>query len=196
MELIIASNNKNKIKEIKDILKDINVDIKSLSDIGFFDEIEENGNSFEENSYIKAKTIFDKYKMPVIADDSGLEVEALSNRPGIYSHRYAGIECDDLKNNIKLINELKGIENRNAHYTCVISYINKDGLVKYAKGYVYGKIIDNPKGENGFGYDPHFYIESLSKTMAEISMEEKNKISHRMKALIKLKEIIREDINN
>ena len=196
MELIIASNNLNKIKEIKDILKDLNISVKSLNDMKFNDSIEETGTTFEQNAYIKAKTIFDIYHMPVIADDSGLEVEALNNAPGVYSHRYAGNECDDLKNNLKLINELKNKTNRKANYTASICYMNKLGQVKYASGKVYGVIIDNPKGNNGFGYDPYFYIESLGKTMAEISLEEKNKISHRVKALNQLKEIIYEDINN
>ena len=172
------------------------IDIKSLNDINFNKEIEETGKTFEENSYIKAKTIYNLYKTPVISDDSGLEVDALNGRPGVYSHRYAGEECDDLKNNLKLVSELKNIENRNAHYTCCICYINKNGLEKYAKGYVNGIIIDNPRGNNGFGYDPYFYINELNKTMAEITLEEKNKISHRQKALIQLKEIINEDLNH
>ena len=95
-----------------------------------------------------------------------------------------------------MVSELKNIENRNAHYTCCICYINKNGLEKYAKGYVNGIIIDNPRGNNGFGYDPYFYINELNKTMAEITLEEKNKISHRQKALIQLKEIINEDLNH
>lgn len=192
MELVIASNNKNKLKEIKELLKDLDINILSLNDIKFFDEIEENGTTFSENSYIKAKTIYDKYHIAVLSDDSGLSVDALNGAPGVYSHRYAGLECDDHKNNLKLISELKD-KKRDAKYVCDICYINKNGVVNHANGECFGKIIDTPRGSNGFGYDPYFYIESLGKTMAEIDMTEKNKISHRSIALKKIKEIIYED---
>ena len=196
MDLIIASNNFNKIKEIKELLSDLDINVLSLKDIGFTKEIDETGTTFEDNSYIKAKTIYDLYHLPVIADDSGLEVRALNNAPGVYSHRYAGNTCSDSANNEKLISELKGITDRAARYVCVISYINELGVVKYSKGYCEGEIIDTPKGNNGFGYDPYFYIEEYNKTMAEISMDEKNKISHRAKALNNLKDIINEDITS
>ena len=196
MDLIIASNNLNKIKEIKELLSDLDINVLSLKDIGFTKEIDETGTTFEDNSYIKAKTIYDLYHLPVIADDSGLEVRALNNAPGVYSHRYAGSTCKDSANNEKLISELKGITDRAARYVCVISYINELGAVKYAKGYCEGEIIDTPKGNNGFGYDPYFYIKEYNKTMAEISMDEKNKISHRAKALNNLKDIINEDITS
>lgn len=196
MDLIISSNNKNKINEIKKLLSSLDINILSLSDINFNEEILETGSTFSQNSYIKAKTIFDKYHMPVIADDSGLEVEALGGKPGVYSHRYAGEDCNDTANNLKLIEELNGVLNRNANYTCDICYINKDGQVKHSTGKCYGLICNNPKGENGFGYDPYFYIESLGKTMAELDMDEKNKISHRAKALNQLKELIYEDLTS
>jgi XTP/dITP diphosphohydrolase len=196
MDLIISSNNKNKINEIKKLLSSLDINVLSLSDINFNEEILETGSTFSQNSYIKAKTIFDKYHMPVIADDSGLEVEALGGKPGVYSHRYAGEDCNDTANNLKLIEELNGVLNRNANYTCDICYINKDGQVKHSTGKCYGLICNNPKGENGFGYDPYFYIESLGKTMAELDMDEKNKISHRAKALNQLKELIYEDLTS
>ncbi len=196
MDLIISSNNKNKINEIKKLLSSLDINVLSLSDINFNEEILETGSTFSQNSYIKAKTIFDKYHMPVIADDSGLEVEALGGKPGVYSHRYAGEDCNDTANNLKLIEELNGVLNRNANYTCDICYINKDGQVKHSTGKCYGIICNNPKGENGFGYDPYFYIESLGKTMAELDMDEKNKISHRAKALNQLKELIYEDLTS
>jgi len=196
MDLIISSNNKNKINEIKKLLSSLDINVLSLSDINFNEEILETGSTFSQNSYIKAKTIFDKYHMPVIADDSGLEVEALGGKPGVYSHRYAGEDCNDTANNLKLIEELNGILNRNANYTCDICYINKNGQVKHSTGKCYGLICNNPKGENGFGYDPYFYIESLGKTMAELDMDEKNKISHRAKALNQLKELIYEDLTS
>lgn len=190
MDIIVASNNENKIREIKEIFKDKDVNIKSLKEINYVSDIEENGTTFEENSYIKAKTIYDLYHLPVIADDSGLSVDALGGEPGVYSHRYAGDNCDDKANNIKLINNLKQIDNRNAHFVCVITYIKSSGEKIVSRGEVHGLIIDEPKGENGFGYDPYFYIPLLNKTMAELTLEEKNKISHRSKALNKLKELI------
>lgn len=184
MEIIIASNNQNKIKEIK---KMFNQDIKlySLKDIGFDKEIEETGKTFSENALIKAKTIYDIYKIPVIADDSGLEVEALNFQPGVYSHRYASDLCDDKLNNEKLVKNMKDKVNKTANYTCALCYYDGDPI--YAIGKCYGEIVLTPKGENGFGYDPYFYIPSLGKTMAELDLIEKNKISHRGKAILELK---------
>ena len=190
MEIIVASNNKNKIKEIKEIFKEVNANILSLKDINFNKEIEETGTTFEENSLIKAKTIYNLYHKAVIADDSGLMVDALNGEPGVYSHRYAGLEEDDQANNLKLINNLKGVRDRSARFVCVITYINSLGEVIQTRGEVEGEIIDEAKGNNGFGYDPYFYIKPLDKTMAELSLEEKNEISHRSKALAKLKELI------
>ncbi len=190
MDLIVASNNKNKIKEIKEIFKGFDCNIKSLKDINFNCDIEETGTTFEENSLIKARTIYNLYHTAVIADDSGLMVEALNGEPGVYSHRYAGPEEDDCANNLKLINNLKGVSNRNAKYVCVITYINALGKVVQTRGEVHGTIIDEAQGNNGFGYDPYFYIESFNRTMAELSLEEKNTISHRSIALNKLKELI------
>lgn len=190
MELIVASNNKNKIKEIKEIFKDLDYDILSLKDINFNQDIEESGTTFEENSLIKAQTIYKLYHKAVIADDSGLMVRALNGEPGVYSHRYAGLEENDEANNLKLINNLKGISDRACKYVCVITYINSQGEVIQARGEVLGSIIDTRRGDNGFGYDPYFYIASLDKTMAELSLNEKNEISHRSKALNKLKELI------
>lgn len=196
MELIIASNNKNKIKEIKEILSDLDIDFKSLNDINFNEDIDENGKTFEENAYIKAKTIYDLYHMPVIADDSGLCCEGLNGEPGVYSHRYAGLECDDAKNNLKLIENIKDKENKNAKFVCAICFIDKTGKHYIVEGICKGKIVLCPKGNNGFGYDPYFYLESKNKTVAELDMSEKNSISHRKKALLKIEAIIRENINN
>ncbi len=182
MKLIMASSNKNKIKEISTMLK--GYEILSLFDIGFKDEIEENGKTFKENALIKAKTIYDIYHIPVIADDSGLCVEALNMEPGVYSHRYAGEEKDDDKNNALLVKNLQGVSNRRAFYECAICLF--DGSPKFFDGRVYGLIVDEARGKNGFGYDPYFYIPSLGKTMAELTMEEKNKISHRSIATRKL----------
>lgn len=192
MKLIMASSNKNKILEIKNMLS--NIEILSLNDIGYSNEIEENGSSFEENAFIKAKTIYDIYHIPVISDDSGLCVNALNGEPGIYSHRYAGDECDDAKNNQLLIKRLKNIIDRSAYYKCAICYY--DGEPHYFTGIINGTIVDIPCGSNGFGYDPYFYIEHLNKTMAQLTMEEKNKISHRHIATKKLGEYLNELFSN
>lgn len=175
MKLIMASSNKNKIAEIKGMLND--VEILSLKDIGFNAEIEETGSSFNENALIKAQTIYNLYHIPTIADDSGLCVPALDGAPGIYSHRFAGEECDDNKNNALLIKKMAGKTDRRAYYECAICYY--DGSAHYFNGQIWGEIIEEARGSNGFGYDPYFYIPSLNKTMAELSMDEKNKISHR-----------------
>lgn len=195
MEIIIASNNLNKIKEIKALLPK-GYKALSLKEIGFNDEIIENGKSFLENAYIKAKTIYDKYHMPVIADDSGLEVKSLNMQPGIYSHRFAGPEEDDTQNNQKLISLLKDKEDRSARYVSTICYIDSLGNETYFTDYCYGEITFNKMGDNGFGYDPYFYIKELGKTMAMLSMEEKNKISHRGKALRKLERFLKDNEKN
>ena len=196
MDIVIASNNKNKIREIKEILSDLDINFKSLNDINFNHDIEENGTSFEANAYIKAKTIFDYCHLPVIADDSGLCCEALNGEPGVYSHRYAGNMCDDTKNNLKLIENIKDKENKNAKFVCAICFINQNGKESIVTGTCEGKIILTPRGNNGFGYDPYFYLEGKNKTMAELENTEKNSISHRKKALLKIEAIIRENINN
>lgn len=196
MELIIASNNKNKIKEIENILSDLDIKFLSLRDINFTSEIEENGSTFEENAYIKAKTIYDLYHKPVLADDSGLCCNGLNGEPGVYSHRYAGNDCNDFNNNQKLIKNIKNVDDKSASFICSICFINSNGESFTVKGSVNGEIILTPRGNNGFGYDPYFYLPTLGQTMAELSEEEKNKISHRKNALQKIEEIIRENINN
>jgi XTP/dITP diphosphohydrolase len=189
-KLVVATHNPNKIREIGEILPGWEI---MAEDSG----AEETADTFVGNARIKAQSIAPRHPGAwVMADDSGLEVEALGGKPGVYSHRYAGEDCNDTANNLKLIEELNGVLNRNANYTCDICYINKDGQVKHSTGKCYGLICNNPKGENGFGYDPYFYIESLGKTMAELDMDEKNKISHRAKALNQLKELIYEDLTS
>ncbi len=196
MDLIIASNNKNKINEIKDILADLDINFLSLKDINFTKDIDETGTTFEENAYIKAKTIYDIYKKPVLADDSGLCCEALNGEPGVYSHRYAGLNCNDHNNNLKLINNLKDKDNLKAKYVCSICFIDSLGNSFTVNGECNGTIVFEPKGNNGFGYDPYFYLEEFNKTMAELTSSEKNSISHRKKALLHVEGIIRENINN
>ena len=194
MRVIIATNNKNKVREIKSVFNNPLIEFKTLNEIGCYDEIVEDGNSFEENALIKAKYISKKYNCIAISDDSGLEVEALNGAPGIYSARYAGTHRD-LDNNRLLIKNLKGIENRRANYTCAICvyYPNDEYVITLGK--VFGRIIDEARGNNGFGYDPHFYIDEFQKTFAEVPLEVKNTISHRAKALRMLGDKINEDFS-
>jgi len=190
-KIFCASKNKGKIDEIKYILADLDTQIISLADINESIDIEENGNSFEENAWIKAKQVFEKFKIPTIADDSGLVVEQLKNEPGIYSARYAGEPSDDSSNNQKLLEELKHYpEPHAAKFVCAAVYY--DGENTYTTvGEIKGKIIDKERGNNGFGYDPLFMPDGYSITSAEMEPELKNKISHRFHAFNKLKQALR-----
>lgn len=187
--LIIASNNAHKIGEIKTILKDMNYCIISLKEAGIDIEVEENGSTFEENSYIKAKAIFDLSNEAVLADDSGLEVYALDGAPGVYSARFAGEHGNDRKNNDRLLELLKDTpdEKRGARFVSAIVMLTPEGNKIEGKGYVEGRIGYEEKGSNGFGYDPLFIVPELNKTFAELTTDEKNNISHRKRALEDLK---------
>ena len=186
LKIFLATGNKHKIEEISDIFSDIeNVEILSIKDGVEIPEVIEDGTTFEENSKKKAVEIAKFLNMITIADDSGLCVDALNGEPGVYSARYSGTG-DDLKNNEKLIENLKGIENRKAKFVSVITLAKPNGETFSFEGEILGEIIDNPRGNTGFGYDPHFYVEEYQKTLAQLP-ELKNKISHRAKALEKLK---------
>lgn len=190
MKIVVATNNSHKLKEIKEILKEH--EILSLKDVDFFEDIVEDGNSFEENSLIKAKTVHDYLKSKnldyvVMADDSGLCCEALNGEPGIYSARYSGEHGNDKSNRDKLIKELSG-KDKDAYFNCTITLYYPDDKYKVYVGKTYGIIIDKEVGESGFGYDPIFYSNDLHKTFGEASEEEKNSVSHRGRALEKLKE--------
>lgn len=197
MRLIVASNNNHKIQEIKEILKPLGVDIVSMREAGIDIEIVEDGSTFEENAYKKAKTIYDLTNEAVLADDSGLEVYALNNAPGVYSARFAGEECNYQKNNEKLLRLLDGVsyQERGARFVCVMVLITKEGEVIKSIGTIEGKIATELKGENGFGYDPLFIVPSLNKTFAQLSEDEKNKISHRAKALDNLRNSLKQYFN-
>ena len=186
-KIIFASGNKGKIAEVRKILGELDVPVLSLHDINFEGDIEETGNSFEENAKIKAIEIFTNYNFPTIADDSGLIVEQLNGEPGIYSARYAGIDSDDTANNIKLLENLSSKpEPHRAKFVCGAVYYS--GEESYtAVGEINGKIINKARGTNGFGYDPLFVPDGYSKTMAELDPEIKNSISHRFKAFDQLK---------
>ena len=183
MELIFASHNENKVREIRAVLPG-SIRVLSLNDIGFHEEIAETGSTLEENARIKAETIFDQTGKNVFADDSGLFVEALHGAPGVYSSRYAG--TGNSRDNIsKLLDNLKNHENRNASFQTVFCVI-MDGKTTFLKGEIHGKIIEEEKGNQGFGYDPVFIPDGFHETFAEMSSGAKNQISHRTKAVQKL----------
>ncbi len=182
MKIIAATKNKNKLREFGEILKGF--EIISQEEAGVDIDVEETGTTFEENSLLKAKAIFEATGITAIADDSGLCVDALGGEPGVYSARYGGEGYDDEGRVQLLLKNMKEIpeEKRTARFVCAITMVGKDGIIT-ARGECEGKIDYSPKGENGFGYDPVFFVEKYGKTMAEISPEEKNSISHRGKAL-------------
>lgn len=188
MKILLASNNKNKIKEIKNLL--VNYEILSLKDINFKEDIIEDGKTFYDNALIKVKALIPFFNGIIIADDSGLEVESLNNLPGVHSKRYSNTELDK-DNNLKLLKELKNKENRKAKFkTSIVLYYQNNFY--HFEGVLNGIILKEERGYNGFGYDPLFYVPSLKKTLAELSLEEKNKISHRSIALNKLKTFLKE----
>jgi len=190
-KIIFATKNKGKVKEVEDILKDLNVQILSLADINESVNIEETGTTFEENAMIKAKKVYEKFRIPVIADDSGLVVEQLNGAPGIYSSRYAGEDGNDEANNRKLLKELKKYPKPHlAKFVC--SAVFYDGNEFHtATGEMKGRIIEEQRGTNGFGYDPLFIPDGYDVTSAELPPEIKNSISHRHNAFVKLKRMIK-----
>ena len=187
MKIFLATGNAKKIKEIGKILEDFDVEILSIGDGINIPEVIEDGDTFEVNSAKKALEIAEYLNMPSIADDSGLCVDALKGAPGVYSARYSGEDATDETNNNKLIKELQGIENRKAKFVSVITFAKPTGETYSFRGEIEGEIIDEPRGKDGFGYDPYFYVKEYESTLAEIP-EIKNKISHRAKALEKFKE--------
>ncbi len=185
MEILVATHNLHKKEEIQQILGD-QYQVKSLNDVNIHDEIVEDGKTFEANALIKAKYCFEKTGIPSLGDDSGLVVEALDGRPGIFSARYAG-NHDFEKNIAKVLDEMQGQENRSAYFITVLCYY--DGSEpKYFEGRVYGNLLTENKGHKGFGYDPIFIPEGYEKSFAEMLPEDKNKISHRKNALEKFLE--------
>lgn len=192
---ILASSNKHKLEEIQEILKAFDFELLTLAEVGLGDlEIIEDGETFEDNSYIKAKTVMDLKRMITLADDSGLEVDYLQGAPGVYSARYAGDHVSYEDNNKKLLDALKGVskENRTARFVTVITMLFENGDKIVARGEVSGIIGTELKGNSGFGYDPLFYVPEIGKTFAECTSEEKNKMSHRANALMALKALLKE----
>ncbi len=190
MKLIIASNNKHKIYEIKKILSGKFEEILSLREAGIDHETVEDGSTFMENALKKAKEIAELSGCASLADDSGICCDALGGAPGIFSARFSGEHGDDEANNDLLIAKLSCTENRRAHYTCAMALCYPDGRSVTAEGYMYGDIILTRRGTHGFGYDPLFVPTGETRTVAEMSDEEKNKISHRANALAALVEKI------
>ncbi|MCA0364650.1 MAG: RdgB/HAM1 family non-canonical purine NTP pyrophosphatase [Bacteroidetes bacterium] len=184
MEICLASNNQHKIEELKQLLGNEFI-FKTLSDIGCFEDIEETGITFEENSKIKSDFVFEKFGINCISDDSGLEIDALEGRPGVFSARYSGVHGNHEANIAKVLTEMKNLENRSARFRTVIS-LNLDGETTQFEGSVEGKINYEPIGTDGFGYDPIFIPQGFDTTFAQMNSIQKNQISHRAVAIKKL----------
>ena len=197
MRIIFATTNEGKMKEIRMIMADLGIEVLSMKEAGLEADIVEDGQSFEENAIIKAKAIAALCDDIVLADDSGLEVDYLNKEPGIYSARYMGETTPYSIKNQNIIERLEGVEQcrRTARFVCVIAAVFPDGSVRTTRGTIEGIIAKQPAGENGFGYDPIVYVPEFGKTTAQLSPEEKNKVSHRGKAVELMKEQIRQYIN-
>ena len=196
-KIIFATGNEGKMKEVRMILEDLGLPVLSLKDAGITADVEENGTTFEENAQIKAKAIMEMTGALVLADDSGLEVDALDKEPGIYSARYMGHDTSYHIKNQNIIDRLEGKvgEERSSRFVCAIAAAFPDGRVLITRGTMEGQIGYEEKGENGFGYDPIFYLPEYQCYSAELSLEEKNKLSHRGKALRLMKERLHESFN-
>ncbi len=193
MRAVIATNNKNKLREIREILKGTHIEPVSLEEAGIRIEVEETGSTFEENARLKAVTVMRATGMCAIADDSGLSVYALGGAPGVFSARYGGEACrTDADRCALLLSEMEGKADRGAEFCCCVCCAFPDGGMIEAKGTCRGVIHTSPLGEDGFGYDPIFLVPELGRTMAQLGSEEKNRISHRGEALANLRKALRE----
>ena len=195
-KIVIATKNKGKLREMTEAFADLPVEIVSLSDFGELPDAIEDGKTFAENARIKANFFKSKTGCACIADDSGLEVEALGGLPGVYSARFAGFHADDETNNQKLLEELErnGVQESKADYRCALAFVDIDDTILEAEGVCYGTIKKIAKGQGGFGYDPYFYVDD-DKTMAEMTLEDKNKISHRGAALRQMVTLLQNYLN-
>lgn len=193
-KLLIATNNKSKLAELQSLFKDLPFQITSLKEEGITYEVEETGSTFEENAILKAKAYAELSDLPTLADDSGLEVDALDVRPGVYSARYGGMDATDEQNWQKILDELKGVpaEKRTARYKVVIAIALPNKLIGTCDGVMEGLITEKPQGIHGFGYDPIFFIPQFNATAAQITQEQKNTISHRKIAIEKAIKILSE----
>ena len=188
-KIIFATGNHDKMREIREILGDLDTEILSLKDAGIVLDVEENGTTFEENAMIKARAAAEKTDAIVLADDSGLEIDCLNKEPGVYSARYMGEDTSYIVKNQALLERLKGVpkEKRTARFVCAVAAVFPDGETLVKSGTIEGYIGEKPEGENGFGYDPIFYVEEYRCSTAALSREQKNAISHRGNALRAIK---------
>lgn len=186
--LVVATGNKHKLREIAEIFTDF--EVVSQKEMGFDEDVEETGVTFAENALIKARAASKALNCLALADDSGLCVDALSGAPGVYSARYCGYHGDDQKNRDKLLENMQGVENRAAHFTSAIALVYPDGREVVVEGHTYGKILHEETGTGGFGYDCLFESDDLKKSFGVATAEEKNAVSHRFRALQKLRELI------
>ena len=188
MELVLASANPGKLREIRALCQPLGIEVATAAELGFTDEVPETGETFEDNARLKAVAVSRFLSRPVLADDSGLVVEALGGAPGVHSARYAGADADDMAKTAKLLAELEGVpaDLRQAAFVCVMICRRPDGAELKASGRLEGSIALQPAGHNGFGYDPVFWLEEMGKTVAQLTASEKNAISHRGQALASL----------
>lgn len=184
-EIMIATSNAHKVEEFREMLEPLGFQVRSLLDLNEQIEIEETGTTFAENAMIKAETVHARLGIPVISDDSGLEVDAMDKAPGVYSARFLGYDTAYEVKNQFIMDQVKG-KARSARYVCAIAYVEKDGTAHVFTGVVEGEIADHARGDKGFGYDPIFYYPPYAATLAEVSEEQKNAISHRGRALAQL----------
>ncbi|MBU5429910.1 XTP/dITP diphosphatase [Kineothrix sp. MSJ-39] len=193
-QIVLASTNQGKVREVAMMVQDMGIEIIPLSETAFQGEIEENGTTFEENAIIKATQVAKTLGVPALADDSGLEIDYLNKEPGIYSARYLGHDTPYAIKNKQILEKLKDVpeEQRTARFVCAMALVLPDGTTKTTQATMEGRIGYEIKGENGFGYDPIFYLPEFGKSSAEISPEQKNAISHRGKALRLMKDKIKE----
>lgn len=191
-KLILATNNRHKISEMSAILDGLDIQILSANDIPDFPEIEETGETLADNATLKVQAVWEQYHLPTVADDTGLEVDYLDGAPGVYSARFAGPGCSFDDNNRKLLALLSDVpaDKRTARFKTVIAFMDNSGVLHLVDGLLEGAIAESPRGVNGFGYDPVFIVSGTDKTLGEFNTAEKNKISHRGRALSKIRPII------
>lgn len=193
MKILLATQNLGKVKELQELLQGEEIEVISLRDIANWEEVEETGETFAENAALKARAGAERTGLVSLADDSGLEVDALNGAPGVYSARYAGEPKDDERNNEKLLKELEGVteEERTGRFRCALVIATPKGEEYLTEGTVEGRILRERRGEEGFGYDPLFFLPEFKRTMAELNVNQKNKVSHRAQAFEKAVPILR-----
>ena len=192
MKVVFATGNENKLKEIRQITADMDIEVVSMKDAGVYTDVDETGTTFEENAYLKASAIAKKCGLPTLADDSGLEIDYLGKQPGIYSSRFMGEDTPYPEKNAELLRRMEGVpdEKRTARFVCAICYVRPDGSNETVKATMEGIVAHQAAGSNGFGYDPIFFLPDRGCTSAELPPEEKNRISHRGKALRMMRDIL------